>query len=63
MHYTDNDSCRHAFSERVGTTPIAEKLVASAVKCETRFQLKSWYGRVPSFGNISDNISLDLTSS
>ena len=57
VHYTDNDSCRYAFLKGVGATTIAKKLVASAMECENRFQLKSWYGRVPSHSNISDNPS------
>ena len=57
VHYTDNDSCRFAFLKGVGNTPVAQHLVAATMEYENRLQLKSWYGRVPSHSNISDNPS------
>ena len=44
-------------SKGVEATTLAKILVASTMECENRFQLKSWYGRVPSYSNISDNPS------
>lgn len=57
MHYTDNDSCRFALMRGVGETPTAKYLVSSIMECENQLQTKSWYGRVPSHSNPSDDPS------
>ena len=57
MHYTDNDSCRFALMKGVGETPIARCLVNSILQLETVSQTKSWYSRVPSHSNVSDDPS------
>ena len=41
----------------VGTTRVAKEIVAKTMELETCLQLKSWYGRVPSHSNVSDNPS------
>ena len=57
LHYTDNDSCRYALMRGTGETPVAKCLVASIMDQEHRLQTKSWYGRVPSHSNPSDDPS------
>eukprot|EP00435_Cladocopium_sp_Y103_P057245 s2074_g19.t1 len=57
LHYTDNDSCRFALMKGVGETVIARHLVKSILEEEYRLQSKSWYGRVPSHSNPSDDPS------
>jgi hypothetical protein len=57
LHYTDNDSCRYALMKGAGETPVAKCLVASIMEQEHKMQTKSWYGRVPSHSNPSDDPS------
>ena len=57
MHYSDNDSCRFALMKGVGETFAAKDLVAAIMECEYHLQTKSWFGRVPSYSNISDDPS------
>ena len=57
VHYTDNDSCRFAFLKGVGNIQVAKQVVPATMEHEHSLQLKSWYGRVPSHSNISDNPS------
>ena len=57
MHYSDNDSCRFALMKGVGETPIARCLVDSILRLENSSQTKSWYSRVPSHSNVSDDPS------
>ena len=57
LHYTDNDSCRFALMKGVGETFVARRLVASIMDREYALQTKSWYGRVPSHSNPSDDPS------
>jgi hypothetical protein len=57
LHYTDNDSCRFALMKGIGETPVAKCLVASIMEREYALQSKSWYGRVPSHSNPSDDPS------
>lgn len=57
MHYTDNDSCRFALMKGVGETPVAKCLVAAIMEREYQLETKSWYGRVPSHSNPSDDPS------
>ena len=61
VHYTDNDSCRYALMKGVGETPVARLLVSSILQCENEMQTKSWYGRVPSHSNPSDDPSRGST--
>ena len=57
LHYTDNDSCRYALMKGAGETPVAKCLVSSIMEQEHLMQTKSWYGRVPSHSNPSDDPS------
>eukprot|EP00435_Cladocopium_sp_Y103_P065100 s379_g27.t1 len=57
LHYTDNDSCRFALMKGVGETAVARHLVSSILRREHALQTKSWYGRVPSYSNPSDDPS------
>jgi hypothetical protein len=41
----------------VGETPMSKCLVAEIMKREYHLQTKSWYGRVPSHSNPSDDPS------
>ena len=41
----------------VGETHAAKDLIAAIMECEYRLQTKSWFGRVPSYSNISDDPS------
>ena len=57
LHHTDNDSCRFPLMKGVGETPVAERFVASIMDRKYTLQSKSWYGRVPSYSNPSDDPS------
>ena len=57
VHYTDNDSCRFALMKGVGETPVAKRFVKSILDLEHQSQSRSWYGRVPSHSNPSDDPS------
>ena len=57
IHYTDNDSCRFALMKGVGETPVAKHFVKSILDLEHQSQSRSWYGRVPSHSNPSDDPS------
>lgn len=57
VHDTDNDLWRYALMRGVGETPIARLLVSSILRSEHALQTKSWYSRVPSHSNPSDDPS------
>ena len=48
VHYVDNESCRMALLKGVGETANARLLIHEVMGCESTFQTKSWYARVPS---------------
>ena len=52
--YLDNEAARSACIKAYGATSIADRLVNAFVCDETEYQIKSWFGRVPSPSNIAD---------
>ena len=56
LHYTDNDSCRFALMKG-SEKPLSLDALSSPQSWTVNmpFQTKSWYGRVPSHSNPSDD--------
>ena len=55
--YLDNDAARSGLIKGYGATKIADSIVQLFCEMEATLQLKSWFSRVPSHSNISDDPS------
>ena len=57
VFYLDNDAARSAYVQGVGSTRMAKLFTRQFVDLESRLQVLSWFGRVPSHSNPSDEPS------
>ena len=55
--YLDNDAARSGLIKGSGATKVADAIIQLVCESEAALQLKSWFSRVPSHSNISDEPS------
>ena len=55
--YLDNDAARSGLIKGSGATKVADAIIQLFCESEAALQLKSWFSRVPSHSNISDEPS------
>jgi len=55
--YLDNDAARWGLIKGSGATKVADAIIQLVCESEAALQLKSWFSRVPSHSNISDEPS------
>ena len=57
IFYIDNESAKMAFIRGSGETKWARVFLQEFVQLESDLELKTWFSRVPSFSNLSDDAS------